>query len=105
MTGTADQKRLLNVQNLIWIFTALFSAGVSWATMSGDIKDNGKEILRLSKQISQDRMFLERLEQETEADRLKLVRSLSDMQADIRYMRESITRIDKRTETQAVRRE
>ncbi len=105
MTDSADPKRLLNLQNLFWIFTALFSAGVSWATMSGHITDNSREILRLSKQISHDRTRLERLEQETEADRLKLARTLSDMQADIRYMRESITRIDKRTETQAVRRE
>lgn len=88
----------ITVANVIWAFTALFIAGSSWQAVNGSVSANEKALVSMRADLNEQNERLDSLDKRVMEDRLDLVQTLSGIQADLKYLRDSVTRIDKRIE-------
>lgn len=71
----------ISVGNLITIATMLFMVGVGWSAMNGRVDSQQRRLDELAARVEQDA-------DESAKERLRVTELLTEMRADIRYLRE-----------------
>lgn len=87
MTGISFERKI-STGHILTMVVMISGLVVGWFTLVADTKANTSEIVRHDARIT-------RLETAGEADRLQQTKLLTEMQVDLRYMRQAIEQLQR----------
>lgn len=86
----------VSMGNILSILTIIMGLSAGWFTIVGDVTTNAREIDSLDRRISKSEQVIDKLSDNLQSDRLTLNTVLTQLQSDVRYMRDAIDELKKR---------
>lgn len=85
-----DIDRKVSVGNLLTIGTIVVGGVMAWASMGHGLETNARDISQVSARVTRLETNLETLINTLNADRVSQTRLLTELQTDVRYIKENL---------------
>lgn len=88
--GGFEIEKKFSLGHLITVLTVIIGLGIGWQAIAGQTAENSKTIVQVQTENDRQDQSLSALLATINADRLENQKLLTDMRADIRYLRRDV---------------
>ncbi len=88
--GGFEIEKKFSIGHLITVLTVIIGLGIGWQALAGQTAENSKTIVQVQTENDRQDQSLSALLATINADRLENQKLLTDMRADIRYLRRDV---------------
>ena len=86
----------ISMGNILSILTIISGLTVGWFTMAQSVDINAKDVASLERRVTKAEEAIAKLSDNLQGDRLALNTVLTQLQSDVRYMRDAIDELKQR---------